>query len=139
MLLSVLSDAEVELMHAKTLDVFENVGVVITHDEALLKLKQAGAKVDEASGRVRFPAKMVDELIAAAPSIAPSTGLNGKKLEIGGDNRAYLSLILDPFIIDHEKGCASQKLRPRYPTRTYVIWKNGNLARVVKKLGRVWT
>jgi len=60
MLLSVLSDAEIERMHAKTLDVFEDVGVVITHDEALAKLKHAGAKVDEASGRVRFPAKMVD-------------------------------------------------------------------------------
>ena len=104
MLLSVLSDAEVELMHEKTLDVFENVGVVISHDEALLRLKRAGAKVDEASGRIRFPAKMVDELIAAAPSTAPSTGLDGKMLEIGGDNRHYLSLILDPFIIDHEKG-----------------------------------
>ena len=104
MLLSVLSDAEIERMHEKTLEVFENVGVVITHDEALAKLNRAGAKVDEASGRVRFPAKMVDELIAMAPSTATAAGLGGKTLEIGGDSRHYGSLILDPLIIDREKG-----------------------------------
>ena len=39
--LRVLSGAEIEKMHEKTLEVLEKVGVKITHDEALGKSKQA--------------------------------------------------------------------------------------------------
>lgn len=104
MSLSVLSEAEIARMHEKTLEVFEDVGVVVAHAEALDKLKRAGAKVEETSGKVRFPAKMVDELIAMAPATVLATGLNGKQLEMGGEQRHYLSLILDPFIIDRAAG-----------------------------------
>jgi trimethylamine---corrinoid protein Co-methyltransferase len=108
MVLRVLSDAEIEKIHEKTLEVFEKVGIKITHDEALQKLKKAGANVDDTSGIVKFPAKMVEELLQLAPSVARATGINGKMLEIGGDNRYYSSLILDPIIVDYHNG-------PRHP------------------------
>jgi trimethylamine--corrinoid protein Co-methyltransferase len=98
--LRALSDAEVEKLHQKTLALFENVGVYIGHEETLEILRRAGAQVDEASGRVRFPSPMVEELLKLAPPVAIETGLNGKILEVGGRNRYYLSLILDPFIVD---------------------------------------
>ena len=104
MILRVLSDAEIEKLHEKTQEVFEKVGIKITHDEALQKLKKAGANVNESSGVVRFPAKMVEELLQLAPSVARATGINGKMLEIGGDNRYYSSLILDPIIVDYHNG-----------------------------------
>jgi len=104
MVLRVLSDAEIEKLHQKTLDVFENTGIKITHDEALRKLKKAGANVDETSGIAKFPSKMVEELLQLAPSVAKATGINGKMLEIGGDNRYYSSLILDPIIVDCRDG-----------------------------------
>jgi trimethylamine--corrinoid protein Co-methyltransferase len=104
LVLRALSDAEVEKLHAKTLELFETVGVRIEHEETLRILKRAGARVDEASGRVRFPAPMVRELLGLAPPVAAETGLNGKHLAAGGRNRYYLSLILDPFIVDYQAG-----------------------------------
>ena len=104
MSLRVLSDAEIEKVHEKTLEVFEKVGVKITHDETLGKLKRAGARVDEASGIVRFPPRFVAELLEAAPSVAVETGIGGEVMQVGGDNRYYLSLILDPFIADYRQG-----------------------------------
>jgi trimethylamine---corrinoid protein Co-methyltransferase len=102
--LKALSDGEIEQMHAKTLELFEKVGIFVGHEEAIGRLKKAGAKVDEASGRVRFPAPMVRELLALAPSEGIQTGLNGQTLRTGGRNRYYVSLILDPFIVDYHGG-----------------------------------
>lgn len=104
MLITVLSDAEIETLHDRTLDVYEQVGIKITHPEVLGLLKRRGARVDEASGIVRFDRALVRELLGLAPSVALETGLNGKILEVGGDNRYYLSLILDPFIIEYGGG-----------------------------------
>jgi trimethylamine--corrinoid protein Co-methyltransferase len=104
MVLRVLSDEEIERLHEKTLEVFEGVGAKITHAEALSKLKRAGARVDESSGIVRFPAAMVKELLALAPEEALQTGINGKLLHTGGGNRTYSSLVIDPFIADGDRG-----------------------------------
>lgn len=104
LMLQAMSDGEVERLAEKTLELFEKVGVFIGHEEAISRLVKAGAKVDGVSGRVRFPASMVRELLALAPLVAPETGLNGKFLEAGGTNRYCLSLILDPFIADYHDG-----------------------------------
>ncbi len=104
LLLRTLNDAEIEKLHEKTLDLFENVGVYVGHEEALKVLGRAGALVDETAGRVRFPAAMVRELLALAPPVAIETGLNGKTLQVGGENHYFLSLILDPFIVDYHHG-----------------------------------
>ena len=102
--LKVMSDTEVEKMHAETLNLFENVGFKVTHAEALKKLAKAGADVAETSGLVKFPRKLVQELMALAPSTATLTGLNGKVLQAGGNNRYCLSLVIDPYVIDYEAG-----------------------------------
>ena len=104
MLLRVLSDAEVEKMHARTLEVFESVGVKITHAEALSKLTKAGARVNEHTGIAKIPAGLVEESIQQAPQVIYATGLNGKTMEVGGDNRYYLSLVLDPYVVDYDQG-----------------------------------
>lgn len=102
--LRALSDSEIEKLHEVTLELFEKIGVFIGHEETLKVLKRAGAKVDEASGRVRFPAAMVAELLKLASPVAPQTGLNGHVLNAGGSNRYFLSLILDPFVVDYHDG-----------------------------------
>ena len=104
MQLKVLSDAELETIRERTLDVLEKVGIKITHTEALRKLAKAGAKVNEASGIARLPRSMVKELLALAPSTVTQTGLSGEVVTAGGDSRTYVSLILDPFIVDYEQG-----------------------------------
>lgn len=104
LLINVLSDAEIETLHARTLDVLEQVGIRVTHAEALSRLARRGARVDETSGIVRFDRRLVAELLELAPAVAMETGLNGRWMEVGGENRYYLSLILDPFIIEYNGG-----------------------------------
>ncbi len=110
MQLSVLCEAEIEKLHKQTLEVFEKVGIKVTHEEALRKLKRAGARVDESTQIARIPAKMFEELLSQAPSVAEGTGLNAKDLRFGGDNRYYSSLILDPFVNDYHDGVRVPKL-----------------------------
>jgi len=104
MSLSVLGEAEVQLIHERTLDVFEQVGVQVGHDETLARLAKAGARVNGAGGLVKLPRQLVMDLLALAPAYAVETGLNGKVMQVGGDNRYYLSLILDPTIVDYAEG-----------------------------------
>lgn len=104
MSLSVLSDAEVEALHERTLDVYERTGIRIPHDETLARFAKAGANVNTATGLVRLPRPLVRELLSKAPGVAMETGLNARRMEVGGANRYYLSLILDPFIIEYQGG-----------------------------------
>jgi trimethylamine:corrinoid methyltransferase-like protein len=96
--LSVLTQPEIEQMHRS------NPGVRIAYAPFLWKLARAGARVDEASDGVRCPREMVEELRRQAPPVARMTGLNGRVLGVGGGNRYYSSLILDPYVIDYERG-----------------------------------
>jgi len=104
MVLQVLDESEVEHLHAETLRVLAEVGFRVTHSEALARLRRAGALVNEANGTVRIPPGMVKELLTQAASSASQTGLNRKVLNVGGDNRYYTSLIIDPFIVHHTDG-----------------------------------
>ena len=111
MKLNVLSEPEIERFHQKTLEVFEKVGIKVTHDEVLKKLAKAGAKVNQTSQIAKFPAKMVEEMLAQAPSMVVATGLNGKELHLGGSNRYYCSIVLDPFINDYHDGPRPPRLQ----------------------------
>ncbi|HUT25067.1 MAG TPA: trimethylamine methyltransferase family protein [Sumerlaeia bacterium] len=104
MKLEVLTETEIEAIHSRTLGVLEDPGVRVNHAPILKALAKVGAKVDDAAGRVRFPPELVEELRREAPPSARLTGLNGRVLDVGGENRYYSSLITDPFIIDYEKG-----------------------------------
>ena len=104
MQLSVLSEAEIELLHRRTVELLAGVGFKLTHPEALARLARAGAQVDEQREIVRMAPELVAELLAVAPPVAPATGLNGLELAIGGNNRYYTSLILDPYIVDYRDG-----------------------------------
>ncbi|KKR95964.1 MAG: Trimethylamine:corrinoid methyltransferase [Candidatus Uhrbacteria bacterium GW2011_GWF2_41_16] len=102
--LKTLSQSEIEYLHKKTMDIFENVGFKVTHDETLNRLKKAGTNVSESDGIVKIPQKLFDELLACAPAVAIETGLNGKQMTVGDNHRYFQSLILDPFINDYEQG-----------------------------------
>ena len=104
MKLGVLSDAEVQTLHERTLEVYERTGIRVSHEETLSRFAKAGACVDHATSIVRLDRRLVQELLALAPAVAVETGLNGRTLEVGGANRYYLSLILDPYIIEYRGG-----------------------------------
>ncbi len=62
---SVCGDDACRALHAATIDVLEKTGVEVRHDRALELLGRAGARID--GTRVRIPARMVDDALAAAP------------------------------------------------------------------------
>ena len=107
--LTVLDTSEIERLHQATLEVFQEPGVRIAHPGLLERLRRAGARVDAEIERVRFPRQMVSELLRQAPSTVRLARADGRRLLSGGSNRIYTSLVLDPWIIDYEKG-------PRRPT-----------------------
>ncbi len=104
LVLKVLNESEIEQLNAKSLKVLAEVGFKVTHSETLLKFKRAGALVNQTTNTIRIPPGMVKELLDQAAVHIVQTGLNGKILNVGGNNRYYTSLILDPFIIDYSDG-----------------------------------
>lgn len=65
--LRVLSDAERDQIHERTVHLLETVGMRIDTEQGRRLLREAGAAVDEGSRRVRFPRQLVDESLRTAP------------------------------------------------------------------------
>lgn len=65
--LKILSDAQLDRIHAGTLRILSETGVVFTDPEARRRLAGAGASIEEESGRVRFPEKVVMDALAKCP------------------------------------------------------------------------
>ena len=108
--LAVLSQDEFEKIHQQSLKILERVGVQVQDSECRDILAKAGAKVDVASDRVYLPSELSTEYLALAPSSIALKRQDGKTFTTGGQNRAYSSLVIDPWIIDY----ATQK--PRWTT-----------------------
>ncbi len=66
--LKILSDAEVEAMDKATLQVLWETGVTFHHKRALQIFEQAGCKVDHENDRVRIPAAVATACLAKCPS-----------------------------------------------------------------------
>jgi len=63
----VLTEDQLERIHGATLRVLERVGMQVCSEDVRLELAAVGAKVDDATQRVRFPSKMVEECLALVP------------------------------------------------------------------------
>ena len=100
--LNVLSRAEMEKVHQRSLDILQRVGVRVQDAECRRMLAKAGAKVDSAADVVCLPAEMVDECLAQAPSDFMLHRRDGKVIRVEGRSRGYGSLVIDPWIIDYE-------------------------------------
>ena len=64
----VISDDQVEAIHATSLEILETLGLEILDDGALDRLEAERQRVDRANRRVRFDRGWVLERIATAPS-----------------------------------------------------------------------
>jgi trimethylamine--corrinoid protein Co-methyltransferase len=74
----VLSEKEIETIHAGTMQILRDTGVMVHHDEALELLRQAGAKVQQDKKIARLPERIIMESIEQA----------GKKYVLYGRNPA---------------------------------------------------
>lgn len=107
MLLSdALTEGQVALIIEKTEEILEQTGLGVRHPVLLQRCRMAGARVDDAEGRVRFPRAVLRELLAAAPATYTIAGPGGLQHVIG-DNAAApacLAIVTDPWVIDYATG-----------------------------------
>ncbi|MBN2311068.1 MAG: trimethylamine methyltransferase family protein, partial [Candidatus Hydrogenedentes bacterium] len=97
----VLSDSQIERLNGAAHRLIEDTGFEV-RDEALLRqCAAAGASVDEASGRVRMPGALLDELLARAPRTYTIAGLDGRTYEVGGGQPWGVAIVTDPWIVDY--------------------------------------
>lgn len=100
----ILTEAELEQIHLATLQVLDQVGVVFDSQSARDTLAAAGCRVDESSGRVRFPAQLVQECVAQCPSQFSIRARNRDyDLQIGAD-RLYFQSHPGLYLLDLESG-----------------------------------
>jgi trimethylamine--corrinoid protein Co-methyltransferase len=66
--IKMLSEAEVEDIHARSLALLEETGIEVDHPEGLEKLAAAGAMVDVEAKRARIPADLVARCLETVPA-----------------------------------------------------------------------
>jgi trimethylamine--corrinoid protein Co-methyltransferase len=66
MLSSVLTEAQIERLHAASIGILERVGVVVPHPDMLCRLEEAGARVDRGRQRARLPEELVTRCLGQA-------------------------------------------------------------------------
>jgi trimethylamine--corrinoid protein Co-methyltransferase len=65
---TLLTQQQVERTHAASLEILENVGLLVRNENALTIFKQHGCQVDRESQIVKFPIRVVQEFRAMLPS-----------------------------------------------------------------------
>ena len=92
-----VSDDELDVIHATSLDILEQVGMEVLDPEARSIYREAGCSVDEATMRVRFPGDVVERAVATAPSSFVLHSRNPEHhLVIGGRHLAFGTVCSTP-------------------------------------------
>jgi trimethylamine:corrinoid methyltransferase-like protein len=70
----ILSDEDVRRIHAGSLQILNDVGIMIHHESALRRLDESGAIVDRHKQTVRIPPEMADECIKQSRGLGTLAG-----------------------------------------------------------------
>lgn len=95
------SDDQISQIHETALQVLQELGVRVLHDEARRLLKAAGALVDDT--QVRFGREIVEAAIASSPETFTLTSPRGT-LNIGGRNIQFIPVGGPPHAMDLDRG-----------------------------------
>jgi len=102
MQVKILEDHQIEQVHLKTLEILENTGVYVPHEEILLRFEGCGAIVEHKSNIVKIPSNLVMELVSKAGKTFTIYGRNlSKTAEFGVGKRNYNSSAGQAFWIDN--------------------------------------
>ena len=98
--LSVLTEAEIEAIHASTLRILDETGVVLTHSGGREMLAAAGAAIE--GDRVLLPPNLVESAVARSTGIVHLQGRQGATLVLGNGSLHWHNLggardIYDPL------------------------------------------
>lgn len=103
--LEVLSQEEVERIHAASMEVLATTGIQVNWRTARDLLRQAGAEVDDNAERVHIPEKLVRWAVDQAPKQFTLYGSDTDfRLEIGADQVCFAGLGTPTHIIDLDTG-----------------------------------
>ena len=98
-----LTQQQVEQVHATSLRILEQVGVVFSYPEALAVLSKGGARIE--GERVFFSPRLVEAQIRKAPAEFTIHARNPEKnVVIGGDQIAFIPGYGAPFVTDLDNG-----------------------------------
>ena len=110
--LEILSEDQVEAIHATSMRILEELGIELMSSRARQMFKSAGAAVDESTGTVRMDRGLVADLLALAPSSFTITGRNPeKRLIFGGNHMAFGLVAGPPSVHDRVRGRRDGNLR----------------------------
>jgi trimethylamine--corrinoid protein Co-methyltransferase len=102
---ALLSDDEIESIHATALSILQEVGMAVLAPVARAKFAAAGFAVDELSERVRFDSQILQSLVAMAPSSFTLHARNPDKHIVIGNGYAAFSSVGGPaYVMDSDKG-----------------------------------
>lgn len=105
----VLLEEQIDKICNTSEQLLESTGFKVEDDDALRRCAAAGAKVNQASGIVRLPRKLLHQLLELTPSSYTIGSVENKEYEIGGEQQWGLAIVTDPWIIDYDLQ------RPRHP------------------------
>jgi len=84
--LEVLSHAEVERIHAASMEILEEVGIKVNYKKARDLFREAGATIDEEAMTVKLPEALIRRAVDQVPKGFSLYGIDGDfRLEIGPD------------------------------------------------------
>lgn len=106
-----LKQEQLELIHDKSCEILENIGMVVKHDHALQLLKDAGSKVDGQTAYV--PRHLVEKALDTAPSKYTLFDRNGNP-----------AMYLEPYNV---------YFGPGSDTTTFIDYETGNRKKWTKK------
>lgn len=103
--MNAVSADELEAIHDASLDVLQEIGVDVIHDQAKILFGNAGAEVDPNSDRVRFPKGLVDEAIKSCPSSFRLHARNpAHDIWVGDDYLFFTQVASAPNVTDLDRG-----------------------------------
>ncbi len=101
----VLTQQEIERIHAASMEILSNVGIHVDWPKARGILLEGGATLDSTRRRVRIPERLVRWAVDQAPDRFTLFGSDpGFRLEIGGENVCFAGLGTPTHIIDADTG-----------------------------------
>ncbi len=102
---AVLSQGEMERIHAASMEILATVGVKVDYRTAWELFRQAGAEVDDAQECVRIPERLVRWAVEQAPRQFTLYGLDpALSWEVGGGEACFAGLGTPTHILDNESG-----------------------------------
>ena len=114
--LNIFTEDELAELHRATLEILEDAGLVVLHDEAQEIFQPYGCKVDNKANIVKIPPSLVEEAIESAPSKVLLAGRNPKyDVILEGTRVGFSNLGVAIKVLDLETEDAHRILKAHQP------------------------